>query len=48
MPGPGDRVVQSWDIAFMTGQTNDYSVCTTWHVRNNDAYLAHVYRDRIE
>src|SRR4029077_11941738 len=24
-----DRIVQSWDTAAMTGQANDYSVCTT-------------------
>jgi len=29
-PSPGDLVVQSWDIAIMTGAANDYSVCTTW------------------
>ncbi|WP_409192580.1 hypothetical protein [Bradyrhizobium sp. RDM4] len=27
-----DHVVQSWDTAMMTGNTNDYSVCTTWRV----------------
>ena len=27
---PHKRIVQSWDIATMTGDTNDYSVCTTW------------------
>ena len=42
------RVVQSWDVAAVFGPNNDYSVCTTWHVRNNDGYLAHVYRGRLE
>jgi phage terminase large subunit-like protein len=27
------QLVQSWDIAAMTGETNDYSVCTTWCMR---------------
>jgi hypothetical protein len=27
---PNKRIGQSWDIATMTGDTNDYSVCTTW------------------
>ena len=24
------KIVQSWDVAMQTGDTNDYSVCTTW------------------
>ena len=31
-----------------TGSRNDYSVCTTWCVSRQDAYLLHVYRDRLE
>jgi predicted phage terminase large subunit-like protein len=42
------KIVQSWDIAMMTGGQNDYSVCTTWLTDNNDAYLLHVYRGRLE
>ena len=30
--GPRKRIVQSWDIAMMTGDANDYSVCTTWWI----------------
>jgi predicted phage terminase large subunit-like protein len=46
-PGPGVRVVQSWDVATMVGPQNNYSVCTTWIVVNNDFYLAHVFRARL-
>jgi predicted phage terminase large subunit-like protein len=42
------RIVQSWDVAMTTGSRNDYSVCTTWLVNHQDAYLLHVYRDRLE
>lgn len=42
------RIVQSWDVAMMTGDQNDYSVCTTWLIHKNDAYLVHVYRGRLE
>ena len=42
------RIVQSWDVAMTTGSRNDYSVCTTWFVSCQDAYLLHVYRDRLE
>ena len=33
---------------MLTGARHDFSVCTTWHVAKGDAYLAHVYRDRLE
>jgi phage terminase large subunit-like protein len=33
---------------MLTGTCHDYSVCTTWHIAKGDAYLAHVYRDRLE
>jgi predicted phage terminase large subunit-like protein len=46
--GPQARVIQSWDVAMLTGARHDHSVCTTWHVAKGDAYLAHVYRDRLE
>jgi predicted phage terminase large subunit-like protein len=42
------RIVQSWDVAMMTNERNDYSVCTTWLIHKKDAYLAHVYRGRLE
>ena len=42
------RIVQSWDVAMMTGDQNNYSVCTTWLIHKNDAYLLHIYRGRLE
>jgi predicted phage terminase large subunit-like protein len=42
------RIVQSWDIAVMTGETNDYSVCTTWHMIKRDYYLVDVFRGRLK
>lgn len=45
---PGDKIIQSWDIAAMVGTTNDFSVCTTWHLKKPDYYLLHVYRARLE
>ncbi len=47
-PGPGDLVVQSWDIAMMTGEANDYSVCTTWRMVKADYYLIDVFRARLQ
>jgi len=47
-PSPGDLVVQSWDIAMMTGQANDFSVCTTWRMVKADYYLIDVFRGRLQ
>jgi hypothetical protein len=33
------KIVQSWDVAMQTGETNDYSVCTTWRADRDDVYL---------
>lgn len=44
----GDRIVQSWDTASKADQANDYSVCTTWLVRDGNAWLMNVYRAKLE
>jgi predicted phage terminase large subunit-like protein len=41
-------IVQAWDTAFKTGQSNDYSVCTTWADTVNGAYLVGMWRGRVE
>ena len=46
--GSPGRTVQSWDIAMMTGDTNDYSVCTTWRIVKSDYYLVDVFRARLQ
>jgi predicted phage terminase large subunit-like protein len=46
-PRPRDRIVQSWDIAMMTGEANDFSVCTTWRMVGSDYYLIDVFRARL-
>jgi predicted phage terminase large subunit-like protein len=43
-----DLVFQSWDTAVKVTQLSDYSVCTTWGKKNNDLYLLHVFRQRME
>ena len=45
---PGDRIVQSWDTASKASKTNDFSVCTTWLIRDADYYLLDVLRARLE
>jgi predicted phage terminase large subunit-like protein len=46
--GIGAMVVQSWDIASTTGDTRDYSVCTTWLKLNRNYYLLSTWRGRLE
>jgi predicted phage terminase large subunit-like protein len=44
----GDGVYQSWDMAVKDGETNDYSVCTTWLVQDSKYYLLDIYRARAD
>lgn len=44
----GDLIVQSWDTASKAGELNDWSVCTTWLVKDNLYYLIDVVRERLE
>lgn len=46
--GPGVRIVQSWDIASTTEDRSNYSVCTTWAVKQKSYYLVDVWRGRLE
>jgi len=41
------RIVQSWDTASKTSELNDYSVCTTWDVADENFYLVDVFRRRL-
>lgn len=42
------RLVQSWDTAFKTGATNDYSVCFTLGETPNGYYVLSMYRAKCE
>lgn len=44
----GDRIIQSWDTASKAAEANDYSVCTSWLVRSDTAWLLDVYRAKLE
>lgn len=41
-------VIQSWDTAYKTKEGNDYSVCTTWGVKDDGFYLIDVWKKRLE
>lgn len=45
--GTSDQVVQSWDVATTSNGNSDWSVCTTWLIKNKKYYLLHVSRERL-
>ncbi len=42
-----ETTFQSWDTANKPTELADYSVCTTWGVKDKHAYLLHVVRKRL-
>lgn len=47
-PHVGDRIIQSWDLAWTASELANYSVCTTWLYRDYRLYLIDVFRKRLE
>jgi predicted phage terminase large subunit-like protein len=47
-PDRFDQIVQSWDTASKITELSDYSVCTTWGVKDRKMYLLNVFRQRME
>src|SRR5262249_6624757 len=48
LPDRFDQVVQSWDTANKPTELSDYSVCTTWGIKDKRLYLLHVLRKRLD
>jgi len=46
LPESFDRIIQSWDTANKPTDLSDYSVCTTWGLKDNRYYLLNVFRKR--
>jgi len=46
-PEKFEMVFQSWDTANKPTELSDYSVCTTWGVKQKHVYLLHVLRKRL-
>jgi predicted phage terminase large subunit-like protein len=42
-----EMIFQSWDTANKPSELSDYSVCTTWGVKEKHIYLLDVYRKRL-
>jgi len=47
LPVKFELVIQSWDTASKPTELSNYSVCTTWGVKDKHLYLIHVYRKRV-
>ena len=43
-----DYVIQSWDTANKATELNDYSVCTTWGIKQERIFLLDVMRAKLE
>jgi len=48
LPERFDRVVQSWDTANKATELSDFSVCTTWGVKDKHVFLIGLFRRRLE
>lgn len=48
LPKKFNSIVQSWDTASKESEISDYSVCTTWGVKDRTAYLLDVFRKRMD
>jgi predicted phage terminase large subunit-like protein len=47
-PAKYEMIIQSWDSANKPTELSDYSVCTTWGVRDHHLYLLHLLRKRLD
>src|SRR5207244_1349132 len=47
-PAKFDLIFQSWDTANKSTELSDFSVCTTWGIKNKRVYLLHVIRKRLD
>ncbi len=45
-PQDYEAIVQSWDVAAVPGESNDFSVCTTWGLIGNHIDLLDVHRSK--
>ena len=47
VPDKFEMIFQSWDTANKPSELSDYSVCTTWGVKEKHVYLLNVCRKRL-
>jgi predicted phage terminase large subunit-like protein len=46
-PATFEMTLQSWDTASKPTELSDYSVCTTWGIKEKHVYLLHAFRKRL-
>src|SRR5262249_498833 len=47
-PGRFDQVLQSWDTANKDTDLANFSVCTTWGIKDRSLYLLDVFRRKMD
>ena len=47
VPDKFEMILQSWDTGNKPTELSDYSVCTTWGIKEKHIYLLHVCRKRL-
>jgi predicted phage terminase large subunit-like protein len=47
LPTQFEMVLQSWDTANKPTELSDYSVCTTWGIKEKHLHLLNVFRKRL-
>ncbi len=48
LPTSALQFLQSWDPAFVDGELDAYTVCTTWVISGQKLHLVDVFRERLE
>jgi predicted phage terminase large subunit-like protein len=48
LPKQFDQILQSWDTANKDTELSNFSVCTTWGLKDRRLFLLNVYRHKIE
>jgi predicted phage terminase large subunit-like protein len=48
LPEQFDQIFQSWDTANKDTELSNFSVCTTWGLKDRRLYLLNVYRHKLE
>src|SRR5262249_44346684 len=47
-PNPFDQILQSWDTANKDSELANFSVCTTWGIKERSLYLLDVFRRKLD
>jgi predicted phage terminase large subunit-like protein len=48
MPERFDQILQSWDTANKDTELSNFSVCTTWGIKNRRLFLINVFRHKMD